>query len=387
LFFDRLEEEPVSRTDLGAPQVDDIFLDKMAEKYDWCEDLRHYNKLNKLSSTYIERFLTLSENGVFYPRWFMHRTITGRLGGDLMQLPKKKSEGQLHESILKYNNKIRDLIISGKGRKLVGADYSSLEIVVFADDAGDEPLLDIIRNNEDPYSKVAIMVKKYGNLYSANKKAPNFLKDIIPEVRDEAKVYTLGLRYNMQAYWLSQVLKVSEAEAKQIMVDYFAAFPKLKGRMDDLESFAKANGYVKSRGGRLKRVPKLPRLYETYGDLLKDSLKIWKKYHDAPSKHKQIKFLGKEYRNMINAVLNFPIQSMAASITSRACVAIAREIERLKLDAWIIMQIHDEIVTDCNEKDSERVSKTMRYLMENTTTLSVPLTAVPQIGDKYGELK
>ena len=85
--------------------------------------------------------------------------------------------------------------------------------------------------------------------------------------------------------------------------------------------------------------------------------------------------------------MNFPIQSYAATIANKACIAIAKEFRRMNLRAYICMQIHDEIVVKCPEHEVIKVKRIMQYLMENTTKLSVPLSAVPEVGDKYGEIK
>lgn len=385
LFFEKLEETPINTTDKGNPQVDHLFLLKMADKYDWVKNLIVYNKLNKIKSAYFDRYLENHENGKFYPSWFMHRTTSGRLGGDMMQMPRKLEEG--HPLVLKYNNIIRDCIIAGEGRKLVGADYSSLEVVVFADDAGDEVLLDMIRNNQDFYSLTALGVHNLGHQYSADKKADNFLKKHKPELRQQAKAYSLGIRYGLKSFKLSKDLGIEQNEADQIVNKYYQSYPKLKQRMDELIQFAKEHGFVKSKGGRVRHLPLLKKLHYAHGDILENSLELWKKFNENPKKYQQMKYLAKQYRSMINNSLNFPIQSMAASITNRACIAIMREFKRLNLDAYICMQIHDEIVVNCADKDVDRVKKIMRYLMENVTKLSVPLNAEPEVGDCYGEIK
>jgi DNA polymerase I-like protein with 3'-5' exonuclease and polymerase domains len=387
LFFTKLNETPVSKTDKGNPQVDQLFLNNMSDKYEWVKDLIVYNNLMKKKSTYIEKYLNDSIEGFFYPSWFMHRTTSGRLGGNLMQMPRQLSPGSADPLIIKYNNVIRDCIISGDGYKLVGADYASLEVVVFADDAGDKTLLDMIRNNEDFYSKVCIDVNNLHDKYSASKTAPNFFKTFEPDMRQDAKSYSLGLRYNMQSFALSKTLDISQKAAQDIIDKYFKAYPALKLRMDELIESAKTKGYVKSKTGRVRHLPMLKKLAASHGDSLLDSLDMWKKYHDCPKKYSQMKYLGSQYKSAVNNCLNFPIQSLAASITNRACIAIQREFNRLKLDAYICMQLHDEVVVRCKNKDVKRVSKTMKFLMENITKLSVPLNADPEVGEVYGEIK
>jgi len=387
LFFEKYNEEPLTRTPKGAPQVNDDFLSNMAEKYEWVKLLQDFNKLNKLKGSYLERFLEKNVNGRFYPSWFVHRTTSGRFGGDLMQLPRPLEPGSASDVVMRYNNLIRHLIIAGSDRKLVGADYSSLEVVVFADDAGDEPLLNMIRNDEDFYSSTAISVYGLESEYSANKKADNFLKKLKPELRQASKVYSLGLRYGMQSFKLSKTLNIKQKQAQDIINKYFESYPKLQARMQELISFAKQNGYVRSKAGRTRHLPLLKSLSSTYGDMLADGLKIWEKYNSNPTKYKQMKYLGTQYRQMINNCLNFPIQSMAASITNRACIAVNKEFKKQNIDAYICMQVHDEIVVNCSQNDTKKVAEIVENLMENTTKLSVPLTAKPEIGDKYGEIK
>ena len=206
-------------------------------------------------------------------------------------------------------------------------------------------------------------------------------------MRQDAKVFGLGLRYGMQEFKLAKTLNIEQRDAKKIIEKYFKSYPKLRVRMNELVDFAKNNGYVKSKAGRVRHLPLLKKLQYTHGDMLGDSLKIWEKYHDIPKKYDQMKYLGKQYRSMINNCLNFPIQSMAASITNRACIAVARELKRIGLDAYICMQIHDEVVVNCAEKDVKRVSKILQFCMERTTRLNAPLNAEPEVGDKYGEIK
>jgi DNA polymerase I-like protein with 3'-5' exonuclease and polymerase domains len=387
LFFTKLNETALSYTDLGSPQIDDKFLDLMADKYPWAEKLRIFNKLSKLKSTYMERILETSEDGVFYPTFNQHRTTSGRYSGDLQQLPRKKDEDELPAPIVaKYVNMIRDFFVSGDGHDFVDADYTSLEVVVFADDSQDEALLDVIRKDWDFYSLVAIKALKLTE-YSADKKAPNFLKALKPAIRQGAKPYGLGIRYGEQPYKISKVLNVSEKEAKEIYDNYLNGFPGLATRMQELIKDAKTNGYVKSKGGRLRRMPELPRYIERYGEVLFNSLELWKQYNERPEEYKRVKKIAGIARNLVNNALNFPIQSMAATIVSRASIAIMREYKQRGLQAYIAMSVHDEICTRCPEHETEIVKEIMQRCMETTTLLSVPLQAEPIVGKRYGDVK
>lgn len=387
IMFTTLKEEPLSRTDVNKdPQLDDDFLESVKDKYDFVPLLLDFNKLNKIKSTYIERFIEKSEDGRFYARFQQHTTTTGRYSGDLQQLPRRKDETELSPLALKYTNMVREFFIADEGKVLVGADYASLEVVIFADDAGDEPLLDVIRNNLDFYSQVAIDATGIGG-YVADKKAPNFLKTHQPALRQAAKVYGLGLRYGMGDFKLAKTLDISQGEAKKILKSYFTKYPKLSARMEELKNQAKQYGFVKSKAGRIRHLPEVKNLQASWGDVLGDSLKLWEKYNDSPVKYKQMKYLSGKYMGDLRNALNFPIQSMAASIVNAASVAIQNEFKIRNLDATIIMNVHDEIVVSCFERNMEEVMNIVSINMENTTRLSVPLTAEPQLGTKYSELK
>jgi DNA polymerase I-like protein with 3'-5' exonuclease and polymerase domains len=387
LFFEELKEEAVSFTDKGNEQVEDDFLEAMSLKYEWVKWLRTYNKLTKIKSTYIERFLEKQENGVFYPAYFMHRTTSGRFSGDMQQLPRIKTlEDENDELFLKYNNRIRDFFISGPNKKLIDADYSSLEVVVFADDAQDPALMDVILNGHDLYSQVAINVHGL-NEFSADKKASNFLKKHKPELRQQAKAFALGFRYNLQPFKLSKDLDIPESEAKRLQREYFLSYPKLKSRMDEIISSAKKTGRVVSKAGRVRRLSGLVENIKAHGEDVLDSLELWKEYGHDPVRYSKMKQIGKECRGAINNSLNFPIQSFAASIVSRASIQIAKELIKRNLKSYICLSCHDEICILSPESEVVEVSVLMRDKMENTTKLSVPLEAEPIIGERYGAVK
>ena len=387
LFFNKLQETALSFTPKGAPQVNDEFLELMATKYPWAAELQDYNKLVKIRGTYFERFLNEHEDGSFYPQFFQHRTTSGRYAGDMQQLPRKKSEEEIPNPIVrKYNNVIRDLIISGNGHKLVDADYSSLEVVVFADDAADEALLDIIRKDLDFYSQIAIQVWNLRE-YSADKNASNFLKKHKPELRQAAKAFALGIRYGLGSYKLSKDLNIPQDEAEKIVVGYLSSFPQLAKRMNELTKQAKTEGLVKSKAGRVCHLNELKALVAEHGEVLFNGLELWKKFNNSPSYYNYMKMCARKANNFVNKALNHPIQSMAASIVSRASIALARAFKAANMQAYIALSIHDELCVRCPDAEVEQVKLLMQYHMENTTKLLVPLQAEPVEGTRYGDIK
>lgn len=384
LFFDTFHEEPLTKTEKGAPQCNDDFLDKMAEKYEWVDKLRDFNKLNKLQGTYIVQFLENHDNGIFYPSWFQHRTVSGRMGGNLMQLPRQKEEGELSTLVLKYSNSIRKLFIAGDGFKFADADYESLEPHVFAHVSGDQALKDIFLKGHDFYSTIAIKTEKLEKV-SADKKADNYLGKVNKPLRQKSKCYSLGVPYGQKSYALSKILEIEESEARTLINNYLNGFPDLKKWMEDSFTQCTTKGFVKSQAGRIRHFKDAPAIWSAHGKNLLNSLELWKKYNENPKKYKQMKFLRKKMNNYINNANNFQIQSLSASITNRASIAINRELIRKGINGQVCANIHDQIVVRAPEKDIKNVSKILSYIMENVYKISIPLKAPAEIGNNFAD--
>lgn len=383
-----LNEKPISKTDLGSPQIDDTFLESVAHKYSWVPKLQRFNSLTKLKSTYVSGILDEQENGIYYPKFFQHRTTSGRYSGNAQQLPRIKSEEDIADPVVReFTNRIRNYFVSGDGFKLVDADYESLEVVVFADDAGDSKLLEIIKNKEDFYSRVAIEVYNLASQFSSDKAAPNFLKKHKPELRQAAKAFALGIRYGLGSFKLSKDLNISQAEAERIVSSYFRQFPGLKVRMDELQNSAITHGFVRSKAGRIRRLPEIPALIAKWGDCILNSLELWKEYHEDGETYALAKKDARMINNLLNNSLNFPIQSYAASIVNAASIAMTKQFKNQNMQAYICLSVHDEVCVRCPEIEVDKVCSIMQECMEGTTKLSVPLVAEPNIGTKYGEVK
>lgn len=384
LFFDILHERPLSHTDKGRPQVNDEFLESMAEKYSWAKQLTLYNKLNKIKSTYYERFLDEHEDGIFYPQYYLHRTVSGRMSGDFQQLPRSLESG--HPLLLKYNNVIREFFIARPGHTLVDDDYDSLEPRIFASVAGDQALIDIFKNGHDFYSTIAIMVEKLENV-SADKKAENYLGKVNKNARQRAKAYSLGIAYGLDDYKLHKDLDIPQHEAKKLVEGYFTAFPKLHNWMIDTKKSILQNGEISTRFGRTRHQKEVVALYKKHGDAILNALDLWKKYNESPAIYAQAKKDYKVVRHAVNNAYNHQIQGLAGHILNRAAIAIAKQFKSLQLEAYIIGAIHDELIIECIESQKETVASIVRDCMENTTKIEVLLTATPSFGYNLKEAK
>jgi DNA polymerase I-like protein with 3'-5' exonuclease and polymerase domains len=379
IVFDYMKIEPLTKTPSGKGQFNEDFVEHLAEKYgfDWAKELRVFNKLTKIKSSYYDRFMEKQEGGIFYPTYQQHRTTSGRYSGDLQQLPRPMEEGSDDSRVLYFNNVLRALIIPKPGYIYIDDDYASLEPCVFADDAGDQALLDIFINNEDFYSKVAIMALGIKDA-SADKKAPNFLKNKNPKLRQDAKAYSLGIRYGAKSGKISQLLNISKEEAQDIIDSYFRAFPLLKDSMDKYIYEAKTRGTVTSKFGRIRHLPRLREIYKKFGDSILD----YKALPRLAFKHKipmsELQLIRREYNGLLNNALNFPIQSAANSIISRAAIAMSREFLSKGFDTWISAITHDQAVVSVREDQKKEVAEIVQRCMEKTNTISVPLVAIPQ---------
>lgn len=377
IAFVSLGMAPLSTTDKGKAQFDDEFIQSIADKHEWAKNLRIYNKLLKIKSTYMDRFLEKQEDGMYYFYYKQHATVSGRYGSDAQQLPRPKEEGEEDPIVLKYNNLIRGFFISKPGNIFIDCDYSSLEPRVFAHVSGDANLKRIFTDNLDFYSYIAIQTEKLTGV-SANPKDPNFLKKVSPSKRQSAKAYSLGIAYGLKAYALSKTLEVPIKEAEKLVNGYLEGFPELANWMKRTEAFVKSNGYVKVETGRIRHLPKVSYLYEKFGDGLLD----WK------TKENLEKSLGKElvlnmlrdYKNSINASFNVQIQALAASIVNRAAIRISREFKKSGINGLVIANIHDQLVMEVCESSAEEAKKIVQESMEKTTLLNgVSLVAIPEV--------
>lgn len=383
LFFDTLKEKPLSKTPTGLPQVDDEFISSMHSKHPWTAKLTEYNKLIKIKSTYIERFLNESESGIFYPAFLQHRTVSGRYGGDVQQLPRPIDGSSL---VAKYTNVIRSFFVARDGRQLCSADYEQLEPSVFAHVSTDAALQNIFHKGTDFYSTIAILTEGYKTM-SADKSASNYLGKIDKGARQRAKSYSLGIPYGLTGYKLQYELDIPLKDADALVAQYLAAFPALKGWMDRSRVAVVDKGIIKSQGGRVRHLQQAQWLYRKHGDAITDDLKLWKKYHEYGPVYDNAKMDRRTFKNLVNNGVNFQIQSLAASIVNRAAIAINRELRIRNLNSVLVAQIHDELVYEVPEIEAAEVSALIKHVMENVMPLTVPLRTTPQFGKTYKDCK
>ena len=378
IAFDVLGLTPLSSTTKGKAQFDEDMIQSISDQFEWAKYLRIYNKLTKIKSAYIERFLDSSEDGKFYPYFKQNGTVSGRYGSDLQQLPKPLEPGQDEDIIINYTNIVRAFFICDNGYKLLDTDYASLEPRIFAAVAGDQGLKEIFANDWDFYSTIAIRAEKLEGV-SPDTKAPNYLKKVDPLKRQTAKSYSLGIAYGMSGYALAMTLGIPTKEADKLVEGYLEGFPELKKWREDSRAFVKENGYVKNKVGRIRHLPIAKKVYKSP---IKDGLLNWKVRKDLEREFgvEKVTSLYKDYRNALNNCLNFQIQSYAASVVNRAAVQINRKFKQENIQGQVIAQIHDQLICQVKEEDVKRACEIVQDCMENTTKLEgVALIAEPEI--------
>ena len=372
-----------SRTRKGQEQFDMTMLEELAKTYAWAENLRIYNKLLKIKSTYVDRFRDRNEDGRYYFYFKQNGTVSGRYGSDAQQLPKPLEEGEDAPIIMKYVNIVRAFLTAGKGRKVIDSDYESLEPHCFASVTGDKKLQEIFANGYDFYSYVAIQTENLKGV-SADKKADNYLKKLDPVKRNKAKAYSLGVAYGMEAYALKMTLGVDQKTAEDLIKGYLDGFPQLKEWRENSRKQVKDHGYIKNYVGRIRHIPKVKKIYEKFGERILD----WRFRSQLSEQYgkDQVLKVYRDYRNGLNNCLNFQLQSLAASVVNRAALQINRKAKELGIDAIVQAQVHDQLIINIKEDQAETFAPYVQTIMENTTKLpGVTLKAPPEIADNWKE--
>ena len=378
-----------SQTKSGRAKFDMDMVEHLAKEYPWAENLRIYNKLLKIKSTYVDRFRDRGEDGRYYFYFKQNGTVSGRYGSDAQQLPKPLEPGEDADVIMKYVNIVRAFLIAGNGRKVIDADYESLEPHCFASVSGDEKLQEIFDNGWDFYSYVAIQTEKmneqkerFPNGVSADKKADNYLKKLDVVARNKAKAYSLGVAYGMEAYALKMTLDVDQKTAEGLIKGYLDGFPGLAKWRENSRRQVKDKGYIKNYVGRVRHLPKVKKIYENFGERMMD-WRFRKTLEQQYGRDKVMK-VYRDYRNGLNNCLNFQLQSLAAAVVNRAALKINRKAKELGIDARVQAQVHDQLIINCDEKDVEMFAPYVQEIMESTTQLpGVTLKAPPEIANNW----
>jgi len=280
----------------------------------------------------------ISPDGRVRTSFQMTVTATGRLSStepNLQNIPTRTELG----------SELRRMFAADDGKVLVDADYSQIELRLLAHISGDQAMQEAFLSGEDFHTVTASHV--FG--------VP--LDSVTPGMRRAAKAVNFGIVYGISAFSLSQDLGVTVTEAKEYMEAYFARFPGVKSYMDRVIAEAKERGFVETLMHRRRALPEI----------------------------KSSNFNMRSFGERV--ALNMPIQGTAADIIKLAMVKVFERLKAEKLEAKLIMQVHDELIVECPEAEVEQVKALLAEEMEGVFAMSVPLTAEAHSGKTWLDAK
>lgn len=340
VIFEKMKLDPkAKKPKSGNWPTDEQTLQELADRSPIIDAILDYRGTRKLLSTYIEPFpgYISSLDGRVHTTFNQALTSTGRLSSsnpNLQNIPIRTEEGR----------EIRKAFVAGKeGWVMMSADYSQIELRIMAHLCGDGHMCEAFREGKDVHAATAAKIFHVP------------VGSVTAEQRRIAKTANFGIMYGISAFGLSQRLKCSRSEAKQIIEDYFASFPSIRGFIDGILSDARKNSYVETLFGRRRYIP------------------------DVNSNNANIRSLAE--RNAVNA----PIQGTAADIIKMAMIAVEHRLEAEGLKARMVLQIHDELLLEVPEVEIEAVRSILVEEMEGVVSLSVPLTVECNYGKTWLE--
>jgi len=341
ILFDKMKLEGGRKTKTGAWSTDsDVLEDVAAQGIPIARKVLDWRGLAKLRGTYTDALpgYINAGTGRVHTSYAMASTSTGRLAStdpNLQNIPVRTEEGR----------RIRRAFIAPKGRKLISADYSQIELRLLAHIAGIPELKKAFAEGLDIHAMTASEI--FG--------VP--VKDMPAEVRRRAKAINFGIVYGISAFGLANQLGIEQREASDYIKRYFARFPGIRDYMEDTKQFARTHGFVETLFGR--------------------------RIHIREINSKVPGFRAGAERAAINA----PIQGAAADIIRRAMVRMPEALAEAKVNATMLLQVHDELIFEAPEKETAKACKLIAQVMEKAplpaVAISVPLVVDARAADNW----
>lgn len=336
LLFDKLQlDSKAKKSKNGQYSTSEEVLVALKEKHEIVGLILDYRELKKLISTYISTLPGyIAADGKIHTTYNQTVTATGRLSSsnpNLQNLPIRSERGRF----------IREAVIPDEGCLFLSADYSQIELRLMAHFSQDEHMLAAFRSGQDIHAATA--AKIYG--------LP--IDQVTKDQRRKAKTANFGIIYGISAFGLAQQLDCSRSEAKQLIDDYFAAFPQVIRYIESQKELARQKGYAETLFGRKRYLP------------------------DIHSHNATVRSFAE--RNAVNA----PIQGTAADIIKMAMVSIHRRLKEENLQTQMIMQVHDELNFNVPIAEVDRVREIVVSEMQNAVHLSIPLIAECGVGENW----
>lgn len=337
ILFDKLKLPHAKKNKIGY--VTDADTLKKLIDFPIVNKILEYRALAKLYSTYIEGIIsTIKEDNKIHTIYTQTLTRTGRLSSiepNLQNIPMRSEYGRL----------IRKAFLPEDDSVILSADYSQIELRVFAHLSGVKDLIEAFKNNEDIHTKTAMDIFKVPSL------------GVTKNMRRQAKAVNFGILYGISSYGLSEDLGIPVKEAKEFINKYFETYPGVKDYMNKEIADATKDGYVKTIMNRKRIIEELN------------------------SSNYNVRSMGERM------ALNTPIQGSASDILKKAMVEIYDVFEKNNMKSKMLLQVHDELIFNVYNDEIDRVKKIVHDIMTNVFELSVPLEVDIETGNNWYEAK
>ncbi|MBI5254682.1 DNA polymerase I, partial [Candidatus Falkowbacteria bacterium] len=315
-------------------------LEKMQGQHEIIDYIIEFRELSKLLSTYLEALPKLVEKktGRVHTSFNQTITATGRLSSsdpNLQNIPVKTELGR----------EIRRAFIAPRGRRLISADYSQVELRVIACLAKDETMMDVFKRGEDIHRATAAKIFNVP------------LEKVIDDQRRAAKEVNFGVIYGMGVHGLAWRKKISRQQAKDFIDKYFATFHKVKDYLEKMKELAAAKGYVETMFGRRRYLPEM---------------------------HSGVQQVRAAAERM---AINHPIQGTAADLLKIAMIEVFKELKKKSPATKMVLTVHDELVFEVDKDEVEKVGKIIDEKMEKIHKLCVPLNVDTKVGQNWRDME
>jgi len=337
ILFERLGLTPLRKTPGGQPSTAEDVLEELSAEHELPRRVLEYRGLAKLKSTYTDKLPELTDaHSRVHTSYHQAVAATGRLSSsdpNLQNIPIRTPEGR----------RIRQAFIAPAGCRLVAADYSQIELRIMAHLSDDEGLQAAFRDDRDIHQATAAEV------------FDTPLDEVTPDQRRSAKAINFGLIYGMSAFGLARQLGIERAAAQEYVQLYFERYPGVKRYMDETRLQAREDGFVTTVLGRRLYLPEIR------------------------SRNNQ----RRQYAE--RSAINAPMQGTAADIIKLAMIRVAGWLAEGRVNARLIMQVHDELVFEVADGDVAALIAALGPLMGEAVELSVPLKVQAAAGLNWDE--
>ena len=339
ILFDKMGLKHGKKTKTGY-STDATVLEELRGESDIIQEILDYRQVMKLNSTYCEGLVKVAdENNKIHTTFNQTVAVTGRLSSTEPNLQNIPIRTELGRNFRKY------FITKSDDYVLVDADYSQIELKVLAHLSNDVNMKYAFNSGTDIHAVTA------SQIFGVD------ISDVTSEMRGRAKTVNFGIVYGMGEHSLSKDLHISYKEAKNYINSYFATYPDVHAYIRALIESATEKGYAKTMHGRIRYIPELK------------------------ASNRNVKAFGER------VAMNSPIQGTAADIIKIAMINVSRALKKAKIDAKLILQVHDELIIESHKSCANEAREILKREMENAVKLSVPLTAQISVGENWFDAK